>query len=844
MGRKPGDLYLGQVLDAESSQPMGARLNLPSHQLTTHGVIVGMTGSGKTGLGVVLLEEILSAGIPALILDPKGDMGNLLLNFPAFRTQDFEPWVDHGEARRKGITTDQLAEETARRWQEGLAASGIESGRMERLRREVDFRVITPGSSAGVSLNVLGNLSPPGVSLDEDAETVRDEIEGLVSGILVMAGLDTDPLTSREHILLSNLVEHSWGEGNSLDLATLIGQIQQPPIRRLGVFDLDAFFPERDRMKLAMRMNGLVASPSFAEWIRGEPLDVHSLLRAPDGRPRASIIYLSHLSDTERVFVVTLLLSKLVTWMRRQPGTSELRAFVYADEVMGLAPPTAEPPSKRPILTLFKQARAHGVGVVLATQNPVDMDYKLMSNAGTWMVGRLQTERDKARIIEAMRSASGDVDVKAWDARIGGLGKRQFVMKTAGSDEPVLFTTRWAMSYLRGPFTRAELLRLKSDGFMEGGVTPSFGTPAVAGQPPAFGGTDSGAQPSAFDTAAAPAQATAFPGAAVPPSGSARVPGSPAPSLAAPLAHDESPVLPRVSPETPVRYLDPAAPWIAEVGIRPGGRRMEPGLAARVKLLFDEPRSGLRHEEEWEAVFFPLRDSVRPDAARIVDYDPRDFRENPPADIVYALPQAPLDQAAFFRASGKAITDHLYRNRTVTLFQNGALKLFSRVDESEEEFCKRCLAAAEERADADAEKLRAGYESKLRTARNRQSQAERRVRELEVDTGQRRQQELIAGAGEVLSLFLGGRRRTRSLSGISSRRSQTIRTKERLRSAEEKLGEYEQAILDLEQELGAELEGIWARWRSTAEQIDPFEVRLKQRDIVLDELLLFWAQAG
>jgi hypothetical protein len=263
-----------------------------------------------------------------------------------------------------------------------------------------------------------------------------------------------------------------------------------------------------------------------------------------------------------------------------------------------------------------------------------------------------------------------------------------------------------------------------------------------------------------------------------------------------------------------------------------------------VKLLFDEPRSGLRHEEEWEAVFFPLRDSVRPDAARIVDYDPRDFREDPPADTVYALPQVPLDQAAFFRASGKAITDHLYRNRTVTLFQNGALKLFSRVDESEEEFCRRCLAAAEERADADAGKLRAGYESRLRTAKNRQAQAERRVRELEVDTGQRRQQELIAGAGEVLSLFLGGRRRTRSLSGMSSRRSQTVRTKERLRSAEEKLGEYEQAILDLEQELGAELEGIWARWRSTAEQIDPFEVRLKQRDIVLDELLLFWAQAG
>jgi hypothetical protein len=829
MGKKPGDLYLGQALDPESSQPTGTRLHLPSHQLTTPGVIVGMTGSGKTGLGVVLLEEILSSGIPALILDPKGDMGNLLLNFPAFRPQDFEPWIDDGEARRKGISPGQLAEETARLWQQGLAASGIEADRMERLRRDVDLRVITPGSSAGIPLNVLGNLDPPGVSLEEDPETVRDEIEGLVSGILVMAGLDTDPLTSKEHILLSNLVEHSWREGKGLELATLIGQIQQPPLRRLGVFDLEAFFPERDRMRLAMRMNGLVASPSFAEWIRGEPLEVDSLLRAPDGRPRASVIYLAHLTDTERVFVVTLLLSKLVTWMRRQPGTSALRAFVYADEVMGLAPPTAEPPSKRPILTLFKQARAHGVGVVLATQNPVDMDYKLMSNAGTWMVGRLQTERDKARIIEAMRSASGDVDVRTWDARIGALGRRQFVMKSAGSDEPLLFTTRWAMSYLRGPLTRAELLRLKADGLMADGTTLPFGVPAGPGQPPYVMPSGPGHGGPAAPPPPTPSQPAVTP---------------PFHSPTASLAHDESPVAPRVSPEAPVRYLDAGAPWIPEVGVCPGGRRLEPGLAARVKLLFDEPRSGLRHEEEWEAVFFPLRDAIRPEEARIVDYDPRDFREEPPAHTVYALPQVPLDQASFFRASGKAITDHLFRNRTVTLFQNGALKLYSRVDESEEEFRKRCLAAAEERADADAGKLRASYESRLRTARTRQSQAERRVRELEVDTSQRRQQELIAGAGELLTLFLGGRSRTRSLSGMSSRRSQTVRTKERLRSAEEKLGEHEQAILDLERELGAELEGIWERWRATAGQIEPFEVRLKQRDIVLDELLLFWAPAG
>ncbi len=800
MGRKPGDLYLGQVLDESSAEPTDAQMQLPSHRLTTHGVIVGMTGSGKTGLGVVLLEEILSAGIPALILDPKGDMGNLLLNFPTFDPQEFQPWVDEGEARRKGMSTSELADDTATLWKEGLARSGIDPERMEELKRSIDFRILTPGSTAGIPLNVIGDLSPPSLSWDEDGETVRDEIEGLVSGILVMADLDPDPLTSKEHILLSNLVEHAWRNGQSLDLPTLIGQVQRPPLRRLGVFDVDTFFPEKERTKVAMRLNGLVASPSFAEWTQGEPLDIDGLLRAPDGRPRASIVYLSHLSESERVFVVTLLLSKLVTWMRQQSGTSELRALVYADEVMGLAPPTAEPPSKRPILTLFKQARAHGVGMVLATQNPVDLDYKLMSNAGTWMVGRLQTERDKARIIEALRSASGEVDVGAWDARISGLSKRQFVLKTARSPQPSLFTTRWAMSYLRGPFTRSELRRLKPH------QVPDPSSSAT------------------LQTRSAPARAKQ--------------------ATLTSLAPDESPVSPKVATGIAVRFLDPAAPWSKGLGVVPGGSRLEAGLAARVRVLFDDQRGNLRHEEEWEAVFFPLEATLDVGTARIVDHDRRDFKDEPLGEAVYALPEPAVDQADFFRSSKKAIEEHLHRNLALTLFRNVPLKLYSRVGESEDAFRKRCLAAAEEHADAQAEKLRSRYETKLRTAQNRISQAARRVRELEVDTGQRRQQELISGAGEVLSMFLGGRRRTRSLSGISSRRSQTLRTKERLRSAEEKLEDYEEAILELEEDLGTDLEEIWEKWKNAAEELDSFEVGLEKTDVHMDDLFLFWAPKG
>ncbi len=789
MSHQPGSLYLGQQLDPENAQPTGDRLRLESDRLTTHGVIVGMTGSGKTGLGIVLVEEVLASGIPVLILDPKGDMGNLLLNFPSFAAEDFEPWIDPGEARRKGVSTAELAAAEADKWRSGLADSGVTPQRMRQVRDGVDVRVITPGSTAGIPLNLVGDLSPPEPT-DQGGEAMRDEIEGLVSGLLVMVDIDADPLVSREHILLSNLIERAWSDGRVLDLPTLLLQVQDPPMRRLGVFELEAFYPAKERTKLAMRLNGLMASPSFAEWMLGEPLDVDSLLYAPDGRPRASIIHLAHLSDSERMFVATLLLSKFVTWMRRQPGTSELRALIYADEVMGFAPPTAEPPSKRPILTLYKQARAHGVGLVMATQNPVDLDYKLMSNAGTWMVGRLQTERDKARIVEGLRSASGDVDVAAWDARIGGLGKRQFLLKSAKSPKPTLFTTRWAMSYLRGPLTRAELASLRPTAMAD-------------------------AEPIESTSSTREAEHV--------------------------LDEDEMAIMPQVAKGVSVRFIDPAAPWVRQAGIDPTGGRHLPGLAVRVHMLFDERVGEVRHEEEWEAVLFPVTESVNPDSALAVDYDDRDFREEAPAGAVFAIGDAPIHQKTFFSTAERAIEERLFREEALELMRNRQLKLYSRPGEPRDAFERRCMEVAEDRADGEAEKIRGRFEARVKSARRRLAQAERRVRELDVDHGQRQQQELIAGAGEVLSMFMGGRRRVRGLSGLASRRSRTARTRERLQSATEKADEYQDAIAELEEELAEELDEIWARWEATATEIDAFEISLERDDVRLEELILFWA---
>ena len=415
-----GSFALGKIIDPATGKPGADDLVVGSSDLTTHGVIVGMTGSGKTGLAIVLLEEALLAGIPALIIDPKGDMGNLALTFPDLAPASFQPWVNASDAQAAGITVEQLAEKTATTWREGLAAQGTGPEQIQKLRDAADVTIYTPGSSAGVPLNVLGSLRAPALSWDTEAETLRDEIEGTVTSLLGLVGITADPLSSREHVLLSNLIENAWRAGRDLDLGALIGEIQTPPLRKLGVFEIDAFFPPKDRTELALKLNALIASPAFAAWGEGAALDPQALLFTPAGKPRAAIVYTAHLSDEERMFVTTLVLAKLVTWMRGQSGTSDLRALAYMDEVAGYVPPTAAPPAKKPILTILKQGRAFGLGLVLSTQNPVDLDYKAMSNAGTWLVGRLQTENDKARVLEGLRSAAGGADISALDSSIGG----------------------------------------------------------------------------------------------------------------------------------------------------------------------------------------------------------------------------------------------------------------------------------------------------------------------------------------------------------------------------------------------------------------------------------------
>jgi hypothetical protein len=801
-----GSLYLGARIDPAQHTRLDEPLLYPAAQLTTHGVIVGMTGSGKTGLAMVLLEEALLSGVPVLVLDPKGDMGNLALTFPALDAASFEPWVPESDVQRSGRTRAEVASDVATQWRDGLAGWGIDGARIAALRERADVTIYTPGSTVGVPLDIIGNLRAPAGG--GDAELVQDEIEGLVSSLLGLVGVESDPLSGREHILLSNLVSAAWAAGRDLDLATLISQVQQPPMRKLGVIDLDTFFPPKDRTELALRLNGLVASPSFAAWTQGAPLDIDSLLYTPARTPRAAVVQLSHLSDDERQFVVTIILSKVITWLRRQPGTSDLRALLYMDEVFGFVPPTAAPPSKKAILTIFKQARAFGVGMVLATQNPVDVDYKAISNAGTWIIGRLQTERDKARLVEGLRDAAGTTDVGAITDTIGGLAKREFVLRTSTSDTPTVFTSRWAMSYLPGPLSREQTSTLMQ------------GRPAAAAQP-------------------APGQPAPAAAAAAGPSAAAVA--TPAPP---PPADDETEVAPRVANGVAVYHLDPAAPWASEVDATPDGRRLRAGIVARCRLLFDDEKADLREEQEWEAVFFPLTDQLRPDDARAVDYDERDLRPAAPDGARYVLPDAPIDTATYFTQAKRALQDHLFRTHTIEVQRNAELKLFARPGESPDDFAKRCAAAADEQADAEVAKLRDAIAKKSDRVREAIARAEDRVREAESDRSRRGLEAVVSVGGGLLGSLLGGRKSTKgilsTIGRATSKGGMTKASTERLESARNRLAEGKADLDELEAELASDITEIADRWDAKAAAIDTVEIPLERTDIRVDELAVVW----
>lgn len=786
-----GKLRIGGAVGPDH-QRTGEDVALSSSSLTTHGLIVGMTGSGKTGLGVALVEEALLEGVPVLVLDPKGDLGNLALTFPALDGPSFAPWVEGADPAA-----------VATSWKEGLAGWGIDGARIQALRDAAPVTIYTPGSTSGVGLDIVGRLRRPPEGADPEA--VTDEASGYVSGLLALVGVDADPLASREHILLTNLVQTAWAAGQDLDLAGLVAQVQRPPLRKLGVFELDEFFPPADRTAFALKLNGLLASPAFAAWGQGVPLDIDAILR-PGGKPACAVVSMAHLSDDERQMVVTLVLSKLVTWMRGQPGTDQLRVLVYFDEVAGYVPPVAAPPAKAPILTLFKQARAFGVGVVLATQNPVDMDYKALSNAGTWLIGRLQTEQDKARLLDGLSAADGGVDTAAVGATIANLEKREFVLRQAGKAAPTLLTSRWAMSYLRGPLTREQVATLMAD--QKAALAPAA-PPAPAADPP---------------------PAPAATGDQVPPPS-----GEPDHGL---------PVMPTVAEGVPVRWLDPAAPWADVVGAVAGSTRHKAVLVGTVDLLFDDTKAGLRHTERFECVLPDLPEHPDPTAIVAVDHDPRDFRAEPPPGATYDAPVAPIRTKGLFPTFRKGLTDHLLATRTVTLWVNPDLKAYGRPGEEEAEFRSRVAAIADAGADAQGAKVAKRYEGRIQRARAAVATAQDRVEQAEEAKDNRRNDELVRGATDVLGGLFGGRGGVRSIirsaGSAASRRGRTSEAGKRVDAARNRVEEKAEALADLEAEMTEELAAIVDEWDAKEAATTTMEVPLERTDITIVDLTLVW----
>ncbi len=811
-----GAFYLGKQYDVAEGKRLDRLLMYDARDLTTHAVCVGMTGSGKTGLCIDLLEEAAIDKVPAIIIDPKGDMTNLLLSFPELRPEDFRPWINPDDARREGVTEESFAAQQAELWRKGLAEWGQGGDRIRMLRDAAEVTIYTPGSDAGLPVSILQSFAAPPLSWEADAELLRERIQGAVSALLGLVGVDADPVQSREHILLSSIFEHFWRQGEDLDLPKLILSIQRPPIRQLGVFDVDTFFPEDDRFKLAMRINNIIAAPSFESWLQGQPMDVAGFLSTPGGKPRHSIFYIAHLSDAERMFFVTMLLNQIITWMRTQPGTTSLRALLYMDEIFGFFPPVANPPSKQPMLTLLKQARAFGVGVVLTTQNPVDLDYKGLTNAGTWFIGRLQTERDKKRVLDGLESASSQagqaLDRGQFSGIISALGKRVFLLHNVHEEAPVTFQTRWAMSYLRGPLTRLQVRELMAE--YVGRVSVSAAAPAEPASTPA--------KPTGrvSVSAAAPAEY-----ATAPPSLSSRV---------------EQVYLPvRRGASTAALEVESQAGGPIEV--QRHHLLYLPAVLGIGRLHFVDRTRDVDEQEDFALLAEPPGGAgmLTWDQAQSLDLAARDLRQEPEADAYFdELPES-INESPEFTALRDNLDDYLYYNSSVTILHSPALDVYAKPQETERAFRMRLQHVARERRDEEIDEITKRYEKKL-------DKVEDRLRREEADLAQRqadvsaRKRETLASVGEsVVGMFLG-RRSSRVVSTALSKQRQAEKARLRLEEAKGDVEALQEDLEELEAELQEEVARIRERWEDALAELKEYDVTPRRKDVQIGFFGLAW----
>jgi hypothetical protein len=809
------NFYLGRAYDPIKQTVTEKEITYDPADLTTHAVVTGMTGSGKTGLCVVLLEEAALKGIPAIIIDPKGDLTNLLLHFPDMVPQDFQGWIDADLARRSGKSLDQVATDASVSWREGLKEWGMPQERVLALKNAAQFAIFTPGSDAGIPVSVLSSLAVPEISWKENREVLREKITSTVTALLGLVGYtDIDPLRSREHILLANIFEAAWSQGKDVELTELILQTQTPPFDKLGAFPVETFFPAKDRMELAMVLNNILAAPAFETWREGQSLNIGSLLYTDDGRPRHNIFYLAHLSDAERMFFVTLLLSAVETWMRTQSGASSLRALLYMDEMFGYLPPQRNPPSKQPLLRMLKQGRAFGLGLLLATQNPVDVDYKALSNAGTWFIGKLQTEQDKNRLLDGLESASGGIPRSIFDKLISSLGKRVFVLHNIHAKQPELLQTRWTMNFLAGPLTRNQIPALNKLANVNGAEKTQPTVAPVMATTPVVRPTDAHAQ-SQPPTASVQSSSTK----------------PPLPAWIREYFLPQNYSLPEAF--SAAQRAMPAEVMIdgviyrptllasAEVNILDRKHGVDSQVTRTALVKSPEKRGAVRWEEH------PLNASL-------------DGVDTSPAPSTrFSSLDAPLNDVKLMTALQKDFTDWVYRNSSVKARANQALKVFAGPDVSQAEFMKACAEAAREARDAEISKKSVTLDRQLKTLEDKLAREERELREDEAELANRKVEEAGTHLENLTGLF-GGRRKSSRLSSSLTKRRMTEQAKSEVEESLDAIDQFKAQIKELEKRRAEVIAEINDRWGRLVNEISEVTIAPKKTDVFVKLFGVAW----
>lgn len=802
---KLGAFYLGREFDIDQAELRPDCVMYDAKDLTTHAVIVGMTGSGKTGLGITLLEEAAIDGIPALIIDPKGDMGNLLLNFPNLAANDFLPWVEQDDATRKGMTLEQYATDRAEFWRKGLAQWGQPPERLQRLKDAAEVVIYTPGSDAGLPLTIMKSLNAPPPQVIQNSDAMRERVSTAVSALLTLLGVDADPLRSREHILLSKIIDAGWRQGRNLDLPTLIREIQTPPFDKIGIMDLESIFPANDRLKLAMTVNNILASPAFASWLKGEPLNIQNLLYTAEGKPRLAVLSIAHLNDQERMFFVTLLLNEVVSWMRTQSGTSSLRALLYMDEVFGYLPPTANPPTKLPMLTLLKQARAYGLGLILATQNPVDLDYKALSNAGTWFLGRLQTERDKLRVLDGLEGAStaaGAVfDRKRIENILSGVRSRVFLMNNVHEDRPVVFQTRWALSYLSGPMTRAQISSL---------MAPFQQTQAANATPHL-------------------------------PSKIAKI--NPQEQQLISSTEPEVNFLPVLPPEVEQKFVVVSRRLASEAKVL-----YRPSLLAHGVVHYVDSKSNV---DSWIDLKCLLMLNAQEDLGRdpwgeadVLAEDHFEIQSTAEPHARFSAVPAECSRKTVWKSWTSSFKSYLYREQRLALKYSPDLKEYSHPDDRDGDLLARIRQLAREKRDLEVEKLRKKYDSKFDSIQDRVRRAEARVAEEKEQANS----STVAAVVSIGSSILGTLFSRKKFSATNlSRAGTTMRSASRaadqrsdIQRAEAEVLELQADLKSLEEELEEAVQQITHEFSDGELELEKYEIKPRKSDIAVDSILLLW----